>query len=465
MKKLFKGGLLTSLIVVGSLTSCGASCNHTGGEATCVSLAVCELCGEEYGELDLTNHNYVAGDVTTNPTCTTAGEQEYNCECGASKKEPVSATGHSHSNELSVGEDTHYYACACGDKKDEEAHEYTIAGDITTAPTCISGGTQEYSCECGKTIEQPLDSLGGHIDEDKDVYCDREGCEGKVVQKNNSEVSIAWAIAAVNAELNISSYRYYITGTVKEVNSELYGYITITDGTNDLFIETVTGTDGTPFNELEQKAVVGDVVKLYGEVAYDENRHIPSMKNVKMTIVEHEHKYSEATCKFPATCPCGKTTGDALGHSSADSDTLCDRCGYDTSLTVAYLRLATEEGMDTSMMNQSRWTDGNIYFSVTKASGMQLDQASNEYVRVYKKNTFTAFVDAKYSIYQVTYHLDEGTSASTVTLFSNIFKADGLTPIIDGTNVTINVAGVYNLPYSNTTNTTIYLTGVTIAYK
>ena len=50
-------------------------------------------------------------------------------------------------------------------------------------------------------------------------------------------------------------------------------------------------------------------------------------------------------------------------------------------------------------------------------------------------------------------------------LFSNLFKADGLTPIIDGTNVTINVAGVYNLPYSNTTNTTIYLTGVTIAYK
>ena len=465
MKKIVKGSLLTSLLLVSVLTSCGQSCNHQGGTATCVSLPVCELCGEEYGELDPTNHNYVAGEVTTAPTCTDEGVQLYSCECGSTKNEPVSALGHSHSSDWTQGEDTHYKECSCGDKKDEAAHNYSIPGEITKDATCTSEGTQTYSCECGKTTSKPIASLGGHIDEDKDVYCDREGCEGKVVQKNNSEVSIAWAIAAVNAELNISSYIYYVTGTVKEVHSELYGYITITDGTNDLFIETVTGTDGTPFNELEQKAVVGDVVKLYGEVAYDENRHIPSMKNVKMTIVEHEHKYNEASCQFPATCPCGKTTGEALGHSSADSDTLCDRCGYDTSLTVAYLRLATEEGMDTSMMNQSRWTDGNIYFSVTKASGMQLDQSSNEYVCVYKKNTFTAFVDAKYSIYQVTYHLDEGTSASTVTLFSNLFKADGLTPIIDGTNVTINVAGVYNLPYSNTTNTTIYLTGVTIAYK
>lgn len=30
---------------------------HTGGEATCTSKAICEYCGEEYGELDSTNHN------------------------------------------------------------------------------------------------------------------------------------------------------------------------------------------------------------------------------------------------------------------------------------------------------------------------------------------------------------------------------------------------------------------------
>ena len=37
---------------------CGATLSeHTGGEATCVSKAICDYCGEEYGEVDSTNHN------------------------------------------------------------------------------------------------------------------------------------------------------------------------------------------------------------------------------------------------------------------------------------------------------------------------------------------------------------------------------------------------------------------------
>lgn len=465
MKKIVKGSLLTSLLLVSVLTSCGASCNHTGGEATCMSLAICELCGEEYGELDPTNHNYVAGDVTTNPTCTTAGEQEYNCECGASKKEPVSATGHSHSNELSVGEDTHYYACACGDKKDEEAHEYTIAGDITTAPTCIAGGIQEYSCECGKTIEQPLDSLGGHIDENEDVYCDREGCGSRVVKPNRSEVSIAWAIAAVNAEANISNYRYYVTGTVKEVHNNNNGFITITDGTNDLYINTIVGTSGEAYVEFAQKAVVGDTIKLYGEIKKDDSKNIPSMYNVTMTIVEHNHDYGQATCKLPATCACGLTSGTALGHESNDSDTLCDRCGFDTSLTIARLAVMNSTDMDTSLSSRLQWTDNILYFSITLNGGGTLYKVGYDYARINKNNNFTVFVDVRYRIYQVTYHLLEGTSASTVNSFAGIFKAAGHTVVIDGTDVTINIAGTDSVKFNNNTGKDISLDGVTVAYK
>ena len=37
---------------------CGATLSeHIGGEATCVSKAICDYCGEEYGEVDSTNHN------------------------------------------------------------------------------------------------------------------------------------------------------------------------------------------------------------------------------------------------------------------------------------------------------------------------------------------------------------------------------------------------------------------------
>ena len=56
---------------------------HTGGTATCVAKAVCEYCGEEYGELDSNNH-----DLENTPakaaTDTATGKKEYwHCkDCG-----------------------------------------------------------------------------------------------------------------------------------------------------------------------------------------------------------------------------------------------------------------------------------------------------------------------------------------------------------------------------------------------
>ena len=40
----------------GVCTVCGYACTHTGGTATCKDKAVCEICGEEYGELNPENH-------------------------------------------------------------------------------------------------------------------------------------------------------------------------------------------------------------------------------------------------------------------------------------------------------------------------------------------------------------------------------------------------------------------------
>ncbi len=39
-------------------------CEHTGGTATCTEKAVCDTCGEEYGDIDPDNHNFVNGKCT-----------------------------------------------------------------------------------------------------------------------------------------------------------------------------------------------------------------------------------------------------------------------------------------------------------------------------------------------------------------------------------------------------------------
>lgn len=63
---------------------CGATVSqHSGGEATCTAKAVCEYCGEEYGELDSTNHNLEKISAKA-ATVTETGNKEYwHCkDCG-----------------------------------------------------------------------------------------------------------------------------------------------------------------------------------------------------------------------------------------------------------------------------------------------------------------------------------------------------------------------------------------------
>ena len=49
---------------------------HAGGVATCIDLAICDTCGEEYGELDSTNHN-LEKISATDATVTETGNTEY----------------------------------------------------------------------------------------------------------------------------------------------------------------------------------------------------------------------------------------------------------------------------------------------------------------------------------------------------------------------------------------------------
>lgn len=49
---------------------------HAGGVATCVELAICDTCGEEYGELDSTNHN-LEKIPAKDATVTEIGNKEY----------------------------------------------------------------------------------------------------------------------------------------------------------------------------------------------------------------------------------------------------------------------------------------------------------------------------------------------------------------------------------------------------
>ena len=123
--------------------TCGAvfhKAEHSGGTATCTQRATCTVCGAEYGDAlghdfttswthddnmhwkqcsrcdekdDVSPHTWDNGTITTAPTCTKAGERTYTCtECGATKIEPIPATGHRWKSEWASDATRHWHECA-----------------------------------------------------------------------------------------------------------------------------------------------------------------------------------------------------------------------------------------------------------------------------------------------------------------------------------------------------------------
>ena len=104
-------------------TLCGSKEAHkcTGGTATCSAKAVCEICGQEYGSLNLNAHAWDNGVVTKNPTCTVNGVKTFTCQ-----NDPA----HIYTEEI----------IAIG-------HDYKA---VVTAPDCINGGYTTHTCSvCG----------------------------------------------------------------------------------------------------------------------------------------------------------------------------------------------------------------------------------------------------------------------------------------------------------------------------
>ena len=83
----------------------------------------------------------------------------------------------------------------------------------------------------------------------------------------NTTLSIADAIALGNTKVKdqYTKGKYYVEGTIKEIQNDQNGNLVITDGTNDLLIYGTHSADGmVRFGNLKTKPVIGDKIKVYG---------------------------------------------------------------------------------------------------------------------------------------------------------------------------------------------------------
>ena len=207
---------------------CKRDANHTetencsGGEATCTAKAKCSTCNAEYGETnpnkhagtlgewqsdgnnhwkeysccgaeaDRGPHDWDNGEVTTQPTCTNAGEKTFTCnECGRKKTEQIDATGHSWKQEWNSDETHHWHECANGCNAKDAYAEHADADKNHVCDTCgkvlseCADDNKDHKCDyCGKTLSECADDNKDHkcdycgktlsecADTDKDHKCD-----------------------------------------------------------------------------------------------------------------------------------------------------------------------------------------------------------------------------------------------------------------------------------------------------
>lgn len=105
-------------------------CNHKGGHATCIRRAVCNICKQEYGEINPDNHENVELKNMTAATCVTDGYTGDLCctDCGGvlAQGENIRATGHDYMISLeipatTIKEGLRTYTCTvCGDSYSED---------------------------------------------------------------------------------------------------------------------------------------------------------------------------------------------------------------------------------------------------------------------------------------------------------------------------------------------------------
>ena len=162
----------------------------------------CTVCGElvKAGVTDpAKGHDWDAGTVTTQPTCTEQGVLTSKCSrCTQTTTEPVAAKGHAWASAYTVdkaptctaeGEESiHCTVCNAireGSARLVDKIEHTYgAWKQTQAPTCEAAGLEERACTaCGDKQTRPVDALGHKWSEayavDKPATCTAKGSESQ----------------------------------------------------------------------------------------------------------------------------------------------------------------------------------------------------------------------------------------------------------------------------------------------
>ena len=121
----------------GACKACEKVCEHSGGNATCLELAVCEICGMSYGSK--AEHNWGPAEPVKDATCTEKGLMKLTCL----------VTGCGKGKEIEI-------------KINENNHDWSTQWEVVTKQTCKTPGEEKQVCGngCKKTQTREIEADG-----------------------------------------------------------------------------------------------------------------------------------------------------------------------------------------------------------------------------------------------------------------------------------------------------------------
>ncbi len=133
---------------------------HSGGKATCTAKAICEVCGQPYGETG--DHEWGEWQQTKAPTCTEKGTETRVCKNNPEHTETrdVEKAAHDVGTNWLHDETNHWKECTvCHTKSDIAAHDFGEWTEVT-APTYVADGAKKRTCNtCEYSENGTIDKL------------------------------------------------------------------------------------------------------------------------------------------------------------------------------------------------------------------------------------------------------------------------------------------------------------------
>ena len=456
-------------LVVLALNSCDALSSiismlpgmheHTWVEATCVAPKTCSDCGATEGEALGHTEEVVPGKAAT---CTEDGYIDgKKCSvCGEVlvAQDTIYAKGE-HTWEAADCENPK--TCSdCGETEGEALGHDMDGVPCDGAATCKNG--------CGYSVENL-----GHIDENLDIECDREGCTKKMAPKADSTLSVFTA-NCLGSKLSVDA-AYYVEGTIVEVLDARNGIFLVSDGGEETFYFRLPKDDnGVSHANWEVKLVLGDKVRLHGKINKfttsdaPNGQYYPSMQGCTVEILEqHPHDFSSkaATCMDPAYCHCGYNDKQPLGHIDADTNDKCDRCDLPVGAKISQVKTHYDDVKNTENLDTTNgtvfWTGSDFSVLISKGT-TSLNANATNHMRVQNGNELTiSALNNNSRMISITF---VATSSSYVDELEAFLTSTGYAFETNDLELTIQVDSLASVTLKNTAGKVARIATVKVVY-